>query len=384
MNNWNQVSLGSLASESGAFVDGPFGSRLKASEYLETGIPVVRLQNVRPNKFNADNLRFISQSKANELQRHNFKANDVVITKLGEPCGVACQVPTTQESGIIVADVVRFRGDTNCIDHRYLIYFLNSEYGQRQVSRLAKGTTRQRINLSDIRKIVIPLPPLEEQKRIAAILDKADAIRRKRKEAIALTEELLRSIFLDMFGELFAFLRRNREENHPKGWLRTKLGEQLTLQRGFDLTQKQCQDGKYPVISSGGVSAYHSEYKDLSPGVLLGRKGSVGKVHYVEENYWPHDTTLWVRDFKGNNARFVYYFFKWFPIEIFEASTANPTLNRNRLHPLEVFWPPLKEQLRFSSIVDCIIKSDWLKYKSSSQSEKLFNSLLQKAFRGEL
>ncbi|MBV8883125.1 MAG: restriction endonuclease subunit S [Chroococcidiopsidaceae cyanobacterium CP_BM_RX_35] len=162
------------------------------------------------------------------------------------------------------------------------------------------------------------------------------------------------------------------------------LGEQLILQRGFDITSKQCQKGIYPVISSGGISAYHSEYKVLGPGVLLGRKGSVGRVHYVEENYWPHDTTLWVKDFKGNHPIFVYYFFKWFPISHYEASTSNPTLNRNRLHPVEVLWPPPTIQNRFAAIFESVSRSKKVKEYVVLESNNLFNSLLQRAFLGEL
>jgi type I restriction enzyme S subunit len=383
MNKLSHISLASLALNSGAFVDGPFGSNLKASEYVDEGIPVLRLQNIRPNRYDPDNLKFISEKKAESLQRHTYQAGDVVITKLGEPCGVACQIPENTQSGIIVADVVRFRGDPSRIDHRYLVHFLNSPDGRCQVSQLTKGTTRQRVNLSDFKKIQIPLPPLEKQRRIAAILDKADAVRRKRKEAIALTEELLRSAFLDMFGNLLS----NIDENprcHTKGWTKCKLGDQLTLQRGFDITQQQCQEGIYAVISSGGVSAYHSEYKALGPGVLLGRKGSVGRVHYVEENYWPHDTTLWVKDFKKNNPLFVYYFFKMFPIAHYEASTSNPTLNRNRLHPVDVLWPPHDLQNHFAAVSESVAKCKQIKERAVSESNNFFNSLLQRAFRGEL
>jgi type I restriction enzyme S subunit len=72
---------------------------------------------------------------------------------------------------------------------------------------------------------------------------------------------------------------------------------------------------------------------------VLGRKGSVGTVHWIPGEYWPHDTTLWVRDFHGNDRRYVYHFLRSFPLLDYESSTANPSLNRNRLHPVEVMWP---------------------------------------------
>ncbi|EMK3566187.1 restriction endonuclease subunit S, partial [Salmonella enterica subsp. enterica serovar Meleagridis] len=89
---------------------------------------------------------------------------------------------------------------------------------------------------------------------------------------------------------------------------KTKIGEQVILQRGFDITKKDQVEGNIPVVSSGGISSYHNEAKISGPGVVLGRKGSLGTVFYIDGPYWPHDTTLWVKDFKNNNPIFVYYF----------------------------------------------------------------------------
>jgi type I restriction enzyme S subunit len=271
--------------------------------------------------------------------------------------------------------------DKEHLDINYLRLWLTSIRATLEFQ--GRGVTQQNISKSIVEKLEIPLPPLEEQRRIAAILDKADGVRRKRKEAIRLTEELLKSTFLEMLGNLFSFVKPEIKE-HPKGFLKCLLGDQITLQRGFDLAKSQCKEGAIPVISSGGVSAYHSEAKAKGPGVLLGRKGSVGRVHYIESDYWPHDTTLWIREFNENIPIFVYYFFKEFPISNFEESTANPTLNRNRLHPLEVFWPSGETQNKFAEIFVSSMEYQRREKAYLAESENLFNSLLQRAFRGEL
>lgn len=160
------------------------------------------------------------------------------------------------------------------------------------------------------------------------------------------------------------------------GWVQCKLGDQITLQRGKDITKSAAIEGPVPVISSGGVSFMHNDPWSKGPGVLLGRKGSVGNVHYVEEDYWPHDTTLYIKDFKGNLPRFVYYFFKQFPISQYEASAANPSLNRNNLHPVQVNWPPLPEQKRIAAILD---KADEIRRKRA-RAIKLTEELLRSAF----
>jgi type I restriction enzyme S subunit len=136
-------------------------------------------------------------------------------------------------------------------------------------------------------------------------------------------------------------------------WIETTIGDQVTLQRGFDITKTQQRYGSIPVVSSGGISSYHDQAMVPGPGVILGRKGVVGSVYFIAEDYWPHDTTLWVRDFHHNNQRFVYYFFKSFAPRLagMDVGSANPTLNRNHVHPIKVLWPPLKEQHHIAELL---------------------------------
>jgi len=131
-------------------------------------------------------------------------------------------------------------------------------------------------------------------------------------------------------------------------WVETTVGEQATLQRGIDITKMDQRAGVVPVVSSGGVSSYHDTSAATGPGVVLGRKGVVGSVYYVPSDYWPHDTTLWVKDFHGNDRRFVYYFFRWLAprIATMDVGSANPTLNRNHVHPIEVRWPTHVDEQR--------------------------------------
>ena len=130
-------------------------------------------------------------------------------------------------------------------------------------------------------------------------------------------------------------------------WNLTTIGEQASLQRGIDITKLQQRPGAIPVVSSGGIFSYHDTPIAQGPGVVLARKGnSIGRVQYVESDYWPHDTTLWVTDFHNNDPRFVYYFFlNLYPkLAALDVGSANPTLNRNHVHPMEVLWPPTNEQ----------------------------------------
>ena len=152
-------------------VDGPFGSNLKASEYTYSGIPIARIQNVKRFNFVDKNIRFVTTEKAEELHRHTFVRGDILITKLGDPLGLACEVPESFDYGIIVADLVRLRPNLKVCAKPYLIYLLNSDVVIKQIETHVKGTTRPRINLGVIRNLSLPLASLAEQKVIADKLD---------------------------------------------------------------------------------------------------------------------------------------------------------------------------------------------------------------------
>lgn len=166
------------------------------------------------------------------------------------------------------------------------------------------------------------------------------------------------------------------------GWTRTTIGEQVLLQRGFDITKATQRSGSIPVISSGGFASTHDVAAASGPGVVLGRKGVVGSVWYVQPDYWPHDTTLWVKDFKGNHPRFVYYFFKSMAPRLasLDVGSANPTLNRNHVHPTEVLWPSLPDQRAIASILGALDDKIGLNREMNKTLEELARTVFKSWF----
>lgn len=123
------------------------------------------------------------------------------------------------------------------------------------------------------------------------------------------------------------------------------------LQRGFDLPTTEMCPGNYPVVMSNGIGGYHSTYKVNGPGVVTGRSGTIGKLQYIEDNYWPHNTTLWVTNFYGNNPKYIYYLYQNLDFSRFTSGSGVPTLNRNDVHD---FWgnlPSIGEQLKIEKFM---------------------------------
>lgn len=169
------------------------------------------------------------------------------------------------------------------------------------------------------------------------------------------------------------------------GWIEKKLGEVCTLQRGFDLPKGSRTPGDFPLVSSSGIIDSHDIWKVKAPGVVTGRSGSVGNVFYIENDFWPLNTTLYVKDFHGNYPRYVFYLLQQFGLGKFSSGVGVPTLNRNFVHDEIVSIPvSIPEQERivavldeaFASIAQAIANAE----RNLVNARELFESVLHSYF----
>ena len=114
------------------------------------------------------------------------------------------------------------------------------------------------------------------------------------------------------------------------------LGQLINFQRGYDLPKSEFKNGDFPVISSNGVLGYHNEYKVEGPGITIGRSGTVGFPHYIKSNFFPHNTSLFIENFKGNDIKYIFYLLKNLGLNNKGSGSGVPTMNRNHLHPLNI------------------------------------------------
>lgn len=124
-----------------------------------------------------------------------------------------------------------------------------------------------------------------------------------------------------------------------RGWHTKLLGEVVTFQRGYDLPNRVRREGSIPVVSSAGIFGSHSVAMVDSPGVVTGRYGTIGEIFYLEQPFWPLNTTLYVKDFKGNDSKFIYYLLQTFDFDVFSGKSGVPGVNRNDLHAEMVSLP---------------------------------------------
>jgi type I restriction enzyme S subunit len=136
-----------------------------------------------------------------------------------------------------------------------------------------------------------------------------------------------------------------------KGWREDIFNNFIKLNRGFDLPEKDIINGNYPVVASTSIKSFHNDYKIGPPAVVTGRSGSLGTVQYINQKCWPLNTSLYVKDFKGNYPKYVYYFLQTFHLENFNSGAGVPTLNQNHLHKLNIKIPVLPIQRKIAAVL---------------------------------
>lgn len=425
---WVAVRGGDYAiNEKDDIVDGPFGSNLKSSEYVDSGVPIARLQNVKRFNFIDKNIKFVTDEKALFLQRHSFKAGDILITKLGDPLGLACIVPKPFTQGIIVADLVRLRHDSQISSAKFLTYLLNSELVIKQIAVHVKGTTRPRINLSVIRGLQLPLPPLAEQKVIADKLDELLAQVESTKARLDAIPAILKSFRQSLLaaavsGKLTEEWRGtsdyqsiNEYFSAPRCWEKSKIEfvvEYVTSgSRGW---AKYYSDSGSIFIRSQDINSDELKIEDAAfvslPDQVEGRRTKVQKEDLlititganvtkcarikdsIEEAYISqHVALLRLKD--TSNSVFIELMLKAQNVgrkQLTEMAYGGgkPGLNLQNIKDVEFALPKLKEQteiirrveelLAFADKVEAQVNAAQLRVNNLTQS------ILAKAFRGEL
>jgi type I restriction enzyme S subunit len=285
--------------------------------------------------------------------------------------------------------------DESKADRQYLFYALCSK-AREWISRGAGGA-QPNISQKIIQETKIYLPPLEEQKRIAAILDKADAIRKKRQKAIELTEQFLRSAFLDMFGDPIT---------NSKGWEISKLESLGALDRGKSKhrprNDPKLLGGRYPLIQTGDVAAskgaiteYTSTYSEM--GLMQSRlwpagtlcitiAANIAKTGVLTFDACFPDSVVGFTPNERTTTEFIQFWLSFYQYILEETApeSAQKNINLKILRELKIPTPPIELQNEFTAIVEKTRKL-MSRFETVGQADhNLFNTLTQRAFRGEL
>jgi type I restriction enzyme S subunit len=261
-------------------------------------------------------------------------------------------------------------------DPLFIYHLLASKDVVEMLDTIAEGSTSAYPSLkpSDIENLDILLPPLPEQKAIAAVLssldDKIDLLHRQNKTLETMAETLFRQWFV---------------EEADEGWEEGKLGDLIELIYGKALKDELRTGSGYPVVGSSGIVGYHSDYLVNGPGIVIGRKGTLGKVVYLNDCFYPIDTTYYVKSKNESSELFYEYFLlKTIAFEDMNSDSAVPGLNRDIALSAELKIPPRHLILAFNSKSKSMMDKKELNNNQIRTLESLRDTLIPKLMSGEV
>ena len=394
MSGWKKVSLSELAES----VD--YGVTASATDH-PLGPKFLRITDIQNGSVNWQSVPWCECDKRSATEAR-LKAGDIVFARTGATTGKSFLIQDCPADSVFASYLIRVRVGSDA-DSRFVSHFFQTESYWAQIAKGARGVAQPGVNATTLKALQIPLPPLAEQRRIAEVLDKAEALRAKRRAALAQLDSLTQSLFLDLFGD---------PATNPKGWPNLALGEVVKLVGGFAFKSENfAEEGKAIVrisnltgdgIDLNGIARIPDDklgngvnYK-IKPGdILIAMSGATtGKIGiaplelpeelYLNQrvgSYRIRDTSLIQREFLLELLRSIFYQrFLW----QLAAGAAQPNVSGTQLESASIPLPPISLQHEFARRITAVEKLKTTQRAALAELDALFASLQHRAFRGEL
>jgi type I restriction enzyme, S subunit len=393
------------------------------------GVPYIAIPQMKEGRIDfSANPRLISNEHYVEwTKKAKPQHNDIILSRRCNP-GETAYVPPEVEFAL-GQNLVLLRSDGLKVHSSFLRWLVRGRSWWEQVGKfLNVGAVFDSLKCVEIPKFELPIPPLPEQKAIAHVLgaldDRIELNRRMNETLEAMAQALFKSWFVDFDPVIDNALASGKEipaelsdrakaraalgdkrqplpeeirtlfPNEftdsaelgwiPKGWAVGCLEDMVTLQRGFDLPKTKRTKGSFPLIAASGQDGTHNEAKVVGPGVVTGRSGKIGIVNFVQENFWPLNTTLWVKKYKNSTPYHAYQLLSTLGFERYNSGSAVPTLNRNHVHGMRLLVPPMLIIREFSHHSKAMFEKINENQKQVKSLASLRDTLLPKLLSGEL
>lgn len=413
------------------------GFAFKSDDFTNLGLPVIKIKNIRNGKVTTEDSQCVpSNLITNKLNKFYLCNGDVLIAMTGQGSvgRVGRLYAKENESPVLNQRVGKFVPDEVGLNLDYLYYVISTKSYESHFFAAGSGSGQPNLSPATILSVEIPYPPYDLQCGIASVLksldDKIELNRQINQTLEQIAQAIFKSWFVDfepvkakieaksagrdperaamcaISGKSEPELDQLSPENYqrlaataalfpdalveselgliPKGWEVGMLQDLLILQRGFDLPASDRKEGTFPIIAASGPAGLHDQAMVKAPGVVTGRSGVLGKVFLVLENYWPLNTTLWVKEFRRASPLYAFHLLKTFDFSIFNAGSAVPTLNRNHIHGLRQLVPANGCVSEFEKHAGLLFKAIQDREKESQHLATLRDTLLPKLLSGEL
>lgn len=379
---WEKVKLGNVCEITSS-------KRIFYSEYVDDGVPFYRSKEIIESDEGKviENPLYISVDKYNEI-KEKFgvpQTGDMLLTSVGT-IGIPYIIKKKDCFYFKDGNLTWFRDFREGLNSKYLYYWIKSSEGTGILYNTTIGSSQRALTISALKNIKVSLPPRSVQDKIVEVVSAYDDLIENNQKQIKLLEEAAQRLYKEWFVDLRFPGHENTKivDGVPEGWSRTNINEILTFHRGYDLTKNEMKAGRYPVVGSTTVIGYHNEFKIKGPGIVTGRSGSLGKYQFIWDNFWPHNTSLYISDYKDHNIFFVYSLLQTVDFASLNNGGAIPTLNRNVLSNIEVIEPTDELQEMFAKIAEPQYQKIKNLEKQNNQLKMARDALLPKLMSGEV
>lgn len=405
---WEYTTLGEVCKRGGGLIQtGPFGSQLHASDYVPFGVPSIMPVNIGDNQIVTQGIARISEIDAERLSRYRVRPGDIVYSRRGDV--ERCSLVREQQNGWLCGTgCLMIRLGDGVTDPRFASFYLKHPAVKEWILRHALGATMPNLNTSIMQSVPFILPPLPTQHAIARILgsldDKIELNRQMNETLEAMARAIFKSWFVDfdpvrakaegrqpagMDAETAALFPGEIVEvdgrEVPKGWGVETLGEVIDLAYGEPLKEENRRGGSIPVYGSNGQIGWHDEKLVDGPGIIVGRKGNPGIIHWSATDFFPIDTTFFVVPKKQDfSLYYLYHELQRQDLPSLSADSAVPGLNRNMAYMSSALTPPDAILKRFDDVMKSL---DGVIQNNEQQSRTLGeirDALLPKLMSGEI
>jgi type I restriction enzyme S subunit len=413
---WKTYTLAKVASSADRYslTGGPFGSNLKVSDYTESGIRIIQLQNIGDGKFLNNYKIYTSTEKADELSSCNIYPDDIIMSKMGDPVARATIMPSFSSRYVMASDGIRLAIDRDHFDNRFILNAINFHSFRGQAEMNGTGTTRKRIGLSALRELYLIAPPLPEQKKIASILTSVDDVIEKTEAQISKLQDLKKGMMTELLtkGIGHTEFKDSPVGQIPVSWEMVKFKDiALSITCGVAATPKYVdKDIGIPFLSSQNVShgsvdlskfkyikkdLHHQLTKNTKPkrnDILYTRVGvNYGEAAIVNFD-WEFSVYVSLTLIKMK-AECDVTFYKYLlnsrlckfqaKMGVF-AGAGVPNLNVAVVKNFNMVLPPKKEQKEIASILTSIDSNMESKQKKLSYTKSLKKALMNDLLTGKV
>ena len=352
---------------------GPFGSNIKVSCFVDSGVPVLNGSNLEGFSLSEKTFRYVTRKKADSLNKANAHRGDIVITHRGT-LGQIVFIPQDSKYDRYVISQSQFR--VRCNDKvlpEYLVYYFHTPIGQHKLLSNASqvGVPALARPSSTFQQIEVVLPELSIQKCVVEIISTIQKKIVNNQELNDNLQQQAQAIYSSMFID-----------NSESAWTHGHLSDLVTVKYGKD--HKKLSEGIYPVYGSGGIMRYVERPLYDKESVLIPRKGTLNNVMYVNQPFWSVDTMFYTEMKLPNVAKFVYHFVKAKDLASMNAGSAVPSMTTDILNAMEVVIPSASALEEFEALVAPMYEAMEANDIQSQALSKVRDTLLPKLMSGEI